>query len=125
MGNLLAIFVGGGLGSLARYGLAVWLSKSSAGFPFGTLLANVLACLILGFMLAVVEKNLHFNEQVRNMVLYGFCGGFSTFSTFSNETLVLLQGEKPLVGVFYIALSVLLCVGAVFGGIWFGKTVLN
>lgn len=122
MNNLILIFLGGGLGSLARFGVGRTLASWSINLPYGTLAANVLACLILGFFTGVVA--LRSSEAVlpyRAFLAVGFCGGFSTLSTFSNETLMMLLNNRWGDAVFNIALSVVLCLLASFLGLWLGK----
>ena len=114
--NFLAIFIGGGAGSLARYGLHKWLGISEKGFPVGTLAANIAACLLLGIIATWAAKKTDLDPALRNLLMVGFCGGFSTFSTFSNESFVLFQNEKSLMALAYIAASVVLCLLAVWVG---------
>jgi len=124
MNNFVLIFLGGGLGSIARYGVGRGLAAWSVNLPYGTLVANVLACVILGFFtgwmaLRESEWALHY----RAFLAVGFCGGFSTFSTFSNETLAMLLNDRWGDAVFNIILSVVLCLLASFAGLWLGKTL--
>jgi CrcB protein len=104
------IFVGGGLGSLARYGVGkMSLHYYADGkFPLGTLLANTLACIILGVTLYVFKERLLENEWVKYFVIIGFCGGFSTFSTFSLDTVKLFSDGLFAMGVLNILISVAL-----------------
>jgi CrcB protein len=99
------VFLGGGLGSLARFGVGKaaihWFADGK--FPLGTLLANTLACLILGLTLLFFKDRLIENEWVKYLVIIGFCGGFSTFSTFSLDTVRLIQEGL----YFYSALNIL------------------
>jgi CrcB protein len=107
---LLAIFIGGGLGSVARY-----LTGKLFGFlvgtnlPFGTFAANVLSCVILGIGVSLIAK-----EQLTGLwipfLIIGFCGGFSTFSTFSYETLLLLNEGKWWWAGANIAVSLITCI---------------
>ena len=103
----LAVFIGGGLGSLARFGVSE-LTKQfwSSSFPLGTLLANILSCLILG---VVAYKMPQLNSFNKTLILVGFCGGFSTFSTFSNETLLLMKQNEWLFVIANVALSISAC----------------
>lgn len=121
MQTLIAIFVGGGLGSLARYGLHKWLGETEKGFPVGTLVANILACIVLGFLVAWAAKKTDLDPALKAMLMVGFCGGFSTFSTFSNESFGLFSGDKPLLGFAYIAISVIVCLA----GIWLGSSLFG
>lgn len=89
--NWLLVFLGGGLGSLARFAIGQWLAPFSFRFPLATLLANGLACLVFGAVFSIFEKNGWSSSPFKIFWLAGFCGGFSTFSTFSGETIFLFQ----------------------------------
>lgn len=104
------IFLGGGLGSLARYGVGKTALHYYADgkFPLGTLIANTLACIILGITLYVFKDRLLENEWVRYFVIIGFCGGFSTFSTFSLDTVKLFSDGLFTLGILNIILSLAL-----------------
>lgn len=125
MNNLILIFLGGGLGSLARYGIGRTFASWSINLPYGTLAANVLACVILGFFTgAVALRSSEAALPYRAFLAVGFCGGFSTFSTFSNETLLMLMNNRWSEAVLNIGLSVVLCLLASFLGMWLGKVAL-
>lgn len=96
------VFLGGGLGSIARYSLYLLLRPWQQQFPWATLAANGLACLVLGFALGHTD----WSEQRRLLIATGFCGGFSTFSTFTAENWGLWQAGQH--GAF---------VGNVFGSL--------
>jgi fluoride exporter len=126
MNNLVLVFIGGGLGSLARYGIAKALSAWPSVFPFGTLTANILACLILGtFTGWATLRSADMVTASRLFVAVGFCGGFSTFSSFSNETIQLFLNNRWTEAFLNVLLSVVLCFGATFLGMWFGKTFFS
>lgn len=108
------MFIGGGLGSLCRYGIATAMSQFD--FPYATLLANVLACVILGFMAGYCLKN-DVSSSIRLLIMTGFCGGFSTFSTFTYETFSLLQQGKMIWVLTNIIGNLLLCLCAIYVGI--------
>lgn len=104
-----AVFIGGGLGSLCRYGLTFLIPSTS--FPGATLGANILACFILGFLVSYWNHQL-VPDTWKLLLGTGFCGGFSTFSTFSKE-LVELQQEHFWQQILYLILSLSLGVFAV------------
>lgn len=121
MFNVLAVFVGGGLGSLCRYGFGLLIPNSDTGFPMATLMANICACFALGYLSSYLLRN-NLSEHWKLLLGTGFCGGFSTFSTFSKETLELSQGGLTTWAVFYLILSVILGILAVFLGMYLANT---
>ena len=122
MNQMILVFVGGGLGSLARYGTGKAFLKWSSVFPFGTLTANILACLILGFFTGwAALKPTDSVTTYRAFVAVGFCGGYSTFSTFSNETIQLIINDRLTDAFLNLVVSVILCFGATILGMWIGK----
>ncbi len=111
MMQLVAIFIGGGLGSLARFGVGKLVSSSAFGnFPIGTLSANLLSCIVLGLALGLYSDKILADPWLRAFVVIGFCGGFSTFSTFSLETQQLLRDGHTMIALLNIAISVVFCV---------------
>ena len=122
---LLLIAVGGAAGSILRYVLGGAVQHLSArGFPIGTLAVNVLGCFLIG-ILARVFLNMQTATEWRALLVVGFCGGFTTFSTFSYETLGLIEGGEYARGLAYISLSVILCLLATFGGMALSRTLAN
>lgn len=122
MKAVVLIFVGGGLGSVVRYLLNRWVTAlHQINFPLGTLTVNVVACLVLGLIIGLADHKQYLSADTRLFWAIGFCGGFSTFSTFSAETLALFQQPAAMAGVVYIVASVLLCLGATILGIYIGK----
>lgn len=106
------VFLGGGLGSMARYAISLAvLQVGPARFPWATLLANVLACVVMALFLLYAKRWDMSDEIYRLLVLVGFCGGFSTFSTFSLENHALLKAEQYGLLGLNVILSVGLCLG--------------
>lgn len=125
MNNLIIVFVGGGLGSLARYGIGRAFAQWPSVFPLGTLTANILACLVLGtFGGWATFKSADLVATSRLFVVVGFCGGFSTFSSFSNETIQLFLSDRWIEASLNIIISIIACFAATLLGMWLGKTFL-
>jgi CrcB protein len=121
--NTLFIFMGAGVGGLFRYWISTltysFLGKS---FPFGTLVVNISGCLLMGFLfILLVEKFDGLGPQLRSLLLIGFLGGYTTFSSFSIETMNLFENGQLLNGFLYIALSMSLCIMATWMGIILGR----
>ncbi len=111
--NYLAVFLGGGIGSLARFGVSRMLTDQS--FPFATLVANLLSSFILGVMLGLTLKEE--NSLLKYLVAIGFCGGFSTFSTFSADTFNLLSTGQLFSALSNIIANVVICLIAIWLGL--------
>ena len=119
---LLLVAAGGAVGSVSRYLLQLAVARQLAHpFPLGTLLVNVLGCLLIGLFYALAEKGALGSAELRLLLTTGFCGGFTTFSTFSYETLVLLENGSYFLLVLYVAGSVGLGLLATFGGVALGR----
>jgi CrcB protein len=124
MKAVLIIAVGGALGSVARYGAQTYVYKLYPFvFPLGTFLVNVIGCLLIGIFYALVEKGNLLTPEWRLFVTTGFCGGFTTFSTFAFENANLIRGNDYIYLALYIAGSVILGVAAVFLGAAFIKSL--
>lgn len=113
--NYLMVFIGGGLGSLCRYGIARLMSSYTGLFPLATFLANAISCIILGALIAYHLKN-GMGQGLRLMLITGFCGGFSTFSTFSYETFELLQNGDYTTAFANMLFSLVVCLFCIFLG---------
>ena len=104
----LAVFVGGGLGSLVRFALGSLLSPITGFFPWATLTANALAAMLIAWLFATNVKD--GNVLLWQLAAVGFCGGLSTFSTFSMETVQLMRSGQTVMALTYVMLSLLLSV---------------
>jgi CrcB protein len=111
----LYVILGGALGSLARYAISALALPISRDLPWGTIGINILGSFIIGFFgtLTLAQGRYPVSENLRLFVMVGFCGGFTTFSSFSLQTLDLIRGGAMLRAGANIVLSVALCVAAV------------
>lgn len=121
--NALIIFVGGGLGSVLRYLISILLRNYSFHFPFATISVNIIGSLILGFTAAMFWKQTHLHPTLRLAIVVGFCGGLTTFSTFSWETFEMIKSGEFLLALMYTGISVITCVLAVSAGVFLSKYV--
>jgi len=115
--SIYLIAAGGALGSVARY----WVGSTISGrmgtrFPFGTMVINISACLVIGFTLTYFGKRADLNTAWRFMAAIGFIGAYSTFSTYEWETLSTLRSGAYFLGVFYAAGSLILGLAATWCG---------
>lgn len=120
--NIFLVFLGGGCGSLCRWGLSLGLKRyavSLGGLPVHTLVANLLGCIAIGLFAAWMAK--HPNPQLALLLVTGFCGGFTTFSTFSLESLELFRAGQTGMALLYIAISMLVCLAGVGIGFWLNR----
>ena len=113
--NCLFVGVGGFVGSVLRYVVSLIPLRHESGFPLVTLGINVLGAFVLGLIMATAGKSPSFDPRTLLFLKVGICGGFTTFSTFALEAQGLLSGGKLWAAVLYMLLSVVLCVGAVYG----------
>ena len=120
--TLLLVFLGGGTGSLLRYGVQQMLHQRITPFlfPWATFSVNVLGCFLIGLFYAwTVRFNL--SEDTRLLLTTGLCGGFTTFSTFSHESLNMLKHGFYGTFILYISASLVLGIAATLAGGWMGK----
>jgi len=123
MKQLLIVFLGGGTGSVARFLLSRWLNNPSSGLPYGTFLANVLGSFLIGIILGYFYKTNTISQNTMLLLATGFCGGFTTFSTFAYESHILLKNNDFLSFGIYAVASIILGFAAVFLGMWLTKTI--
>ncbi len=115
MKSIIYVFVGGGLGSVARFLISNFTQKlwNINSFPFGTFVVNITGCFIIGLLSAYFLK---VDSTLKFLLITGFCGGYTTFSTFSVENYSLFQNGHYTMMFLYVILSVLIGVLAVFLG---------
>ena len=117
MRAIILVGIGGGIGSILRYLTAVFVNKYfQPSFPWATFATNILGCLIIGLLLGFFERHQLTNPDLKYLFITGFCGGYTTFSTFSAENINLFQSGNTFIAFLYIAASVLIGLLAV----WFG-----
>ncbi len=121
MTNILLVGIGGLIGSITRYLASGYVQQASKSidFPFGTLAVNVIGCFIIGFLAQLAEDRGVFTTQSRLFVFTGFLGGFTTFSSFGNETLNLARDSQMMNAFANVGANVVLGLFAV----WLGRTV--
>ena len=116
--NLLLVALGGGVGSVLRY----LLSGMNASFPWGTFAVNILGSLIIGLLVGLVSKGV-LSAEMKLLLVTGFCGGFTTFSTFANESLGMMKAGDVLMMALYVGASVALGILAVWLGMMISGSV--
>lgn len=114
--NILWIALGGALGSVCRYTLGVLFPWDGSGFPMATFLANSLAALVLGVVAGLLISKFSNVEALKYFVVIGFCGGFSTFSSFAFELFKINQQGSPGMMAFYAIISIIVSVALIFLG---------
>ena len=113
--NLVLIGLGGAIGAITRYGISqltdTWYKGS---FPLATLLANVLATFLFALVYFIFYSYTNFNTQLKQLLIIGFCGGLSTFSTFSFETFELIKREMWFTATLNVVLSLIMCLAVIY-----------
>lgn len=124
LGNLVAIAGGGAIGAMMRYGVANCVnSMFGRGFPYGTLAVNVLGSLVMGLLYVLMLERLAVGPEWRAALQVGLLGAFTTFSSFSIETLLLIESGETFRAVLNIVLSVSFCLVAVWLGAIIGRQI--
>ncbi len=115
----IAVAVGGALGAMARYGISIWVfQQSSHKFPYATLGVNVLGSFIMGILFVLIVERAALPVEMRSLLMIGFLGAFTTFSTFSLDALSLWQNGHLFMALLYVLATVVLCLFAISSSIW-------
>ncbi len=119
--NILLVGIGGALGSMSRYLLGTWIQSLSRSldFPFGTLTVNLIGCFVIGFLSQLAEARGAFTPESRAFVFIGILGGFTTFSSFGNDTINLFREGESFNALLNIGANVI--IGLML--VWLGRTV--
>ena len=123
MKQALLVFVGGGFGSVARYFIGKWLNNMETAIPYGTMFANVLGSLLIGLIIGFLAKTSNFTESQSLLLATGFCGGFTTFSTFAYENQLFLKNGDYFNFIGYTFGSLILGILAVVIGLYLSKLI--
>ncbi len=121
MKQLLIVFIGGGFGSILRFLVGKWLNNSGDGIPYGTFAANIVGSFLIGIILGLAAKHNSLSENQTLLLATGFCGGFTTFSTFAYENHVLLKSGDFTSFAIYTIASFIIGFLAVFLGMYLVK----
>ncbi len=121
MKQALLVFLGGGLGSVARYLLSIKLNNYESALPYGTLLANILGSLFIGIIFGFMAKTGNLSEKHSLLLATGFCGGFTTFSTFIYENFLFVKDGNYFGFIPYLAITFVLGFAALFLGLYLSK----
>ena len=111
--DLLLVGIGSGIGGVCRYLISLFMSHSQNGFPWGTFIANIAGCMLIGVLWGVMSRFQNLSPAFSLLLMVGFCGGFTTFSTFSKEGLAMLQANNFTLFTLYTVGSIVLGIMAV------------
>lgn len=124
MFNILLVAVGGAIGSVARYLTAIAMTRLlGPAFPWGTITVNIVGSFAIGLLTELVARKFSAPMEMRLLLVVGFLGGFTTFSSFSLDTMALVERGPVWIAFSYVLASVLLSLTAAFGGLALGRSL--
>lgn len=122
--DFLIVGAGSCLGGMSRYAVSRLITVDTQGvFPWGTLCVNLAGCLLIGLIYGAIARGFNLSEQMRLFLTVGFCGGFTTFSTFVHENHVLMESGSFLPVLLYVVVSLVGGLLLVYGGYWLTRSV--
>ena len=113
--NFFVVFIGGGIGSVVRFGISLLtFHYYKTVFPLATLVSNILSCFVVGLAFYLLGEKMNTEMSLRLLLITGFCGGFSTFSAFSFDTVELMKNGYILYAVLNVLVSISACIGIIY-----------
>jgi fluoride exporter len=124
MFHILLVAVGGAVGSVARYLVGLGMTRlMGMAFPWGTLTVNIVGSFAIGILTELVARRFDASAELRLLLVVGFLGGFTTFSSFSLDTMALVERGASVSAFAYVGASLVLALGAAFGGLLLGRSL--
>ena len=124
MFHILLVAIGGAVGSVARYMVGLFMTRLlGMTFPWGTLTVNIVGSFAIGILTELVARRFDASAELRLLLVVGFLGGFTTFSSFSLDTMALVERGATMSAFAYVGASLVLALGAAFGGLLLGRSL--